>query len=141
MHRFSYPAIIRYKGKRVTHVKKEFIHGWCHLLQYRLVKELHGAEPYEIWEKTMETNNEFWNDHQIVKYKGFFIDVSGIFTEEQMMFKHRLLSRKINKDMEMKILPCEIISDDEYNEYVGLPTHCCDVVVKIMIDDIISMCP
>lgn len=137
MNTFRYPYI-HYEGRTVIRVKNEFLQGWCHLLQYRLVRDLAGAEPYEIWEKTTETNNEFWNDHQIIKYKGFFIDASGIFTEKEMMHKHRVLLK--NNDMEIKILPCEIITDDEYNQCLGLPTHCCDVVVKIMIDTINKLC-
>lgn len=72
MRIFSYPTF-NYNGRKIVDIKEEFLYGWCHLLQYRLIKELPDAEPYEIWEKSSETNNEFWNDHQIIKYKGFLL--------------------------------------------------------------------
>ncbi len=136
MHTFNYPKVV-YEGKTVSDLKDEFLHGWCHLLQYRLIHELPGAEPYEIWEKTDETDGEFWNNHQIVKYKGLFIDISGIFTEEEMKRKHTLLSD--SDIIELKLEPCAGISADEYSQYTGLPTHCCDVVLKVILDDIKRM--
>lgn len=55
MHKFNYPAIC-YEDKKINNVTNEFLFGWCHVLQYKLVKDLCGAEPYEILEKSDKTN-------------------------------------------------------------------------------------
>lgn len=75
----------------------EFLHGWCPFLQYFLLKKLSLIskiipEAWEIWERTpetLETNNSFWNDHQIIKYRDIYIDVRGIFTEEEIIKAHK----------------------------------------------------
>ncbi len=139
MHKFNYPPF-KHNGK-IIDLKDEFLHGWCFVLQYRLAKELYGAEPYEIWEKTEETNGEFWNDHQIIKYKGLFIDVRGIFTEEEILNEHKLECIKCSKFdsssyIEMKLEPCKICSDEEYFSFTGLPTQCCDFIIENIINDI-----
>ena len=72
----------------------EFLHGWCFLLQAYLVIALGGEvegeiEAFEIFQKTPETNDEYWNDHQVVKYKGHFIDIYGLYeTEEDLINFH-----------------------------------------------------
>jgi hypothetical protein len=87
---FSFTNVI-YKGKVMQdeQIKYEFLNGWCHHFQSALCLEFPEAEGYEIFVMTVETNGEYLIDHQIVKYKGFFIDIRGIFTEDEMIEEHK----------------------------------------------------
>jgi len=72
---------------RNLNIVDEFLHGWCFVLQSYLFNCLHGSECYEIFEKTPETNGKYWNDHQIIKYKQFYIDVVGIYESEEELIE------------------------------------------------------
>lgn len=70
-------------------LKDEFLHGWCEVLQYYLKKHLPEAEEYVIFDRIYNTKGEFYDDHQVLKYKGYYIDVRGIFTEEELLEQHK----------------------------------------------------
>jgi hypothetical protein len=78
-------------------IKDEFLHGWCAYLQLAICRQFPEAEPYEIFEKSKDTEGEYWNVHQIVKFRGVYIDVRGIFTEEEMIKEHYKEHYKINR--------------------------------------------
>lgn len=78
-------------------LKDEFIHGWCHILQYFLYQKLEGAEMYEIFDRTLK-ETDYEADHCVIKYKGFFIDARGCFTEEEMLNIHKEEYKKYQKE-------------------------------------------
>lgn len=90
MHLFKYNTHI-YRNKHLNHeqIIDEYLHGWCYQFQEILLKNLIGGEKYEIFDKTYETNGEFWNDHQVIKYKNYYIDIRGIFTEDELLQTHK----------------------------------------------------
>jgi len=137
MHYFNYSS----KSKTQINYVDEFLHGWCSILQYLLINKIEGSIAFEIFEKTNETNGEFYNDHQIVFYKEYFIDVRGIFTEEEMIEEHRkehikmLPKRHLKEDenIEIQIKPASCIGDEEFNSFGGLPVISALEVVEIIL--------
>jgi len=91
MHYFTY-------DRTDYDVVDECLHGWCYIVQELLAYHLPDVEKYEIFDKTCDSK-EYMNDHQIIKYKGYFIDVRGIFTEEEMLEEHIKEYKKVMTDI------------------------------------------
>jgi hypothetical protein len=62
----------------------EFLHGWCHILSHTLQSKI-GGELWQVYEKSESTDGEWYDDHFILKFKDHFIDVSGIYTYDEVI--------------------------------------------------------
>lgn len=114
MHAFDYSSLQTYNFKfsveqnkdyieilRRIDIIDEFLHGWCSYLQAELGFVLPGSKAYKIWEITPETKqmgDGFFNDHQVVKWRGKYIDVRGIFdSEEELIDAYKIELIRCNK--------------------------------------------
>lgn len=131
-----------YKNVKYEQLIDEYLHGWCYYFQKILAGKLNGSEKYEIWDKTCDTNGEFYNDHQVIKYKNHYIDIRGIFTEEEMLQVHKNehvnLTKKLFKNADTSIesyLKEKDYTDDEmkYNSDVLIFT---ENVVNLILNEI-----
>lgn len=118
-------------------VVDEFLHGWCFVLQSMLSKNLPGSELYQIYDKTPYTYGEFWNDHQVIKYKGKFIDVAGIYDSEGELIDYHIKDMmKMDPNLKIEDIECYVDkSDGDDLNWSGEGTishESCKHVVKII---------
>lgn len=140
VHRFIYSNSSDRVGD--LDIIEEFLHGWCFILQWILLKLLPGSEPYEIF----ETNGEFWNDHQIIKFKGFYIDIRGIFTEKELLNEHRnehvntvykYYKRRPIDNSKLEI-DCYLAKSDYNTDDINtneLPYKCAEYAAEVILND------
>ena len=125
---------VDYRGRRLTpeQLKDEYLHGWCPIFQQTLIKKLNAGERYVIYEKTSFTEDEYYDDHEVVKCNEFYIDIRGIFTEKDMLEEHKKEYRIQEDDPDAEIdcylNPSSGVEED-YNEEM---TELLDLTEKIV---------
>lgn len=123
----------------------EYLHGWCFYFQEILYNKIPNCEKYCIFEKTCETNGEYYDDHQIIKYKNYYIDIRGIFNETEMIEEHKKeyvkMARKYKHDSNIECFLSKvdndtknIVEDCYNNEIIQLTNN----IVDSLLNDIIT---
>ena len=64
-----------------------FAFGDCEELQCWLCKHLEDSEPYDIYTNSELYPDEFCPDHKIVKYGYFYVDIFGLYENEDEVLK------------------------------------------------------
>ena len=119
------------------------------ILQYCILKLLKGSKAYEISQNvTLVDDVEFFYKLKVVKYKRYFIDGRGIFTEkeilEQHSLEHDIIISKLYYNHGMNTIEIESniektisISEDNYLNFSKCTRDYCDLIINSIKTDII----
>lgn len=119
MHYFNYTELTGDEELDNLDIHDYFLNRWCCFIQYKLLNKLEGSIPYQSFEKNVYTCDEYSLTHAFVKYKNYFIDVDGIFTEEEFIEKCQRHYKKMQLKNKKKRLMMNINSLEEWT-YVKL---------------------
>jgi hypothetical protein len=125
-HIFAYNELTNDEEVDELDLHDYFLNRWCAFVQYKLLKRLPSAEAYQTFEKNIYNDNFFQLIHLTVKYKGHFIDVDGIFNENEFIKKckkHYIKMQNKKKYSKNNISKNDWFTTDVYVEKVGADQH------------------